>query len=206
MKFSENIQEVGLLIPDFIGFIFYKNSPRYFEAEIPKISPNIKKTGVFVNASFTEIKEKAQKHGLDFIQLHGNENPEFCASIERITEAKVIKAFALDNDFDFSILEKYKDSCSCFLFDTKGQHFGGNGTAFDWNILENYALEKNYFLSGGIGIEDIEKLFEFFQKDYSKKCFAIDVNSRFETSPGLKDVAKLKQFIQQLKENHEHKL
>ncbi|MCY1234885.1 N-(5'-phosphoribosyl)anthranilate isomerase [compost metagenome] len=206
MKFSENIQEIGLLAPDFMGFIFYEKSPRCFATEIPKINSAIKKTGVFVNASFTEIQEKVQKHGLEFIQLHGNETPEFCTTVERISEAKVINAFALGNDFDFSILEKYKDSCSYFLFDTKGQHFGGNGTAFDWNILENYALEKDYFLSGGIGIEDIEKLFEFFQKDYSKKCFAIDVNSRFETSPGLKDVAKLKQFIQQLKENHEHKL
>lgn len=206
MKFSENIQEIGLLAPDFMGFIFYEKSPRYFEAEIPKISPAIKKTGVFVNASFPEIQEKAQKHDLDFIQLHGNETPEFCTAIESFTRAKVIKAFALGNNFDFSILEKYKDSCSYFLFDTKGQHFGGNGTAFDWNILENYALEKEYFLSGGIGREDTKKLFEFFQKDYSKKCFAIDVNSRFETSLGLKDVARLKEFIQQLKENHEHKL
>lgn len=199
MKFSENIQEASQLPLDFMGFIFYDKSPRNFEGSIPKISPEIKKIGVFVNASFEEIQEKFKRYHLDFIQLHGDETPEFCTLIEN-TGSKVIKAFAVDNHFDFSLLESYKNACTYFLFDTKGKHVGGNGIPFDWDILKNYTARKEYFLSGGIGLEDNQKLSDFFKKEYSKKCFAIDVNSRFESSPGLKDISKLKEFTQQLTE------
>lgn len=200
MKFPENIKEVDQLSPDFLGFIFYEKSVRYFEGEIPEIHPDIKKVGVFVNASLEEIREKSKRYALNFIQLHGDETPEFCAMIENKVRVKVIKAFALDIHFDFRILDTYQASCSYFLFDTKGPHFGGNGTVFDWNILERYALNKKYFLSGGIGLETTENLSDFFEKDYSEKCIALDLNSRFEDSPGLKNSNKLKEFIELLKQ------
>ncbi|WP_233590160.1 phosphoribosylanthranilate isomerase [Flavobacterium microcysteis] len=200
MKFPENTKEISQLSPDFLGFIFYKKSPRYLEETIHEIVPNIKKVGVFVNASLEEIREKSKQYVLDYIQLHGDETPEFCAAVESSTSAKVIKAFALDSSFDFSILEPYQNSCSYFLFDTKGQHFGGNGIAFDWKILKKYTLSKNYFLSGGISLETVEKLIDFLKSDYSEKCFAIDLNSQFEDSPGLKNSSKLKEFMQLLKQ------
>lgn len=199
MKFPENILETSQLQPDFMGFIFYEKSPRNLETIIPEVSKEIKKVGVFVNPIYEEVQEKTKKYHLDFVQLHGNETPELCQKIEN-NLTKVIKAFSIDNSFDFSSLDNYKDKCSYFLFDTKGENFGGNGIAFDWSVLKNYILGKPYFLSGGISLENTEKLFDFLKKDYSKNCFAIDINSKFETSPGLKDVAKLKEFKQLLKE------
>jgi len=200
MKLQENIKEIGKLSPDFLGFIFYEKSARYFEGEIPEINPDIKKVGVFVNASLEEIQEKSKRYALDFIQLHGDETPEFCAKVENSVTAKIIKAFALDVHFDFSILEPYQNSCSYFLFDTKGQYFGGNGTTFDWNILKKYTLPKDYFLSGGIGLKTMEKLSDFLKKDYSEKCIALDLNSQFEDSPGLKNSDKINEFMQLLKQ------
>ena len=132
------------------------------------------------------------------MQLHGEERPDFCILIENIG-IKVIKAFSVDNKFNFNTLETYKNSCSYFLFDTKGNQYGGNGTVFDWNILENYSLNKPYFLSGGIGLENINALEEFSNKQYSKNCFGIDLNSRFEIEPGSKNPKTLKEFIQQIK-------
>lgn len=200
MKFPENTKEISQLSPDFLGFIFYKKSVRYFEGEISEINPDIKKVGVFVNASLEEIQEKSKQYALDYIQLHGDETPEFCATVESSTTAKVIKAFALDSNFDFSILEPYQNYCSYFLFDTKGQYFGGNGATFDWSILKKYTLPKEYFLSGGISLQTVEKLIEFLKSDYSEKCFALDLNSKFEDSPGLKNSSKLKEFMQLLKQ------
>lgn len=198
MKFPENILETSQLQPDFMGFIFYEKSPRNLDAKIPEVSNEIKKVGVFVNPAYEEVQEKIEKYDLDVVQLHGNETPEFCQMIEN-NLTKVIKAFSVDNSFDFSILDNYKNQCSYFLFDTKGESFGGNGIPFDWSILKKYTLEKPYFLSGGISLENTEKLFDFFKEDYSKNCFAIDINSKFEISPGLKDIAKLKEFKQLLK-------
>lgn len=200
MKYPENILETSQLLPNFMGFIFYENSPRNFTGKTPKLPKGIRKVGVFVNASYEEIQEKIKSHSLDLVQLHGNETPELCKEIER-KNTHVIKAFPIHKDFDFKILDIYFDSCTYFLFDTKGENYGGNGITFDWSILENYTLDKPYFLSGGISLENTPKLKEFLKKDYSKHCFAIDVNSQFEINPGLKDVAKLKAFTQQLKDN-----
>lgn len=200
MKLQENIKEISRLSPDFLGFIFYEKSARYFEGEIPEINPDIKKVGVFVNATIEEILQKSQQYALDYVQLHGDETPEFCAMIQNRIKVKVIKAFALDSHFDFGILELYQNNCSYFLFDTKGQHFGGNGIVFDWNILKKYTLDKKYFLSGGIGLETTEKLSNFLKSDYSEKCIALDLNSRFEDSPGLKNSRKLNEFMQLLKQ------
>ena len=198
MKFSENITEIATLLPDYLGFIFYEKSPRYLENNIPFLDKSIQKVGVFVNPTFEEVKEKVTQYKLDLVQLHGEEPEDFCTLIENIG-VKVIKAFSVDNLFNFNILETYKNSCSYFLFDTKGRKYGGNGTVFDWSILKNYSLDKPYFLSGGIGLEHTDAFEEFSKKEYAKNCISLDLNSRFEIEPGLKNLITLKEFIQQIK-------
>lgn len=199
MKFPDNISEIALLKPNYLGFIFYGKSPRNFENNIPNFPKSIKKVGVFVNASLEEIEDTVHKYQLDFVQLHGDESPEFCEIIENKI-SKVIKAFSIDKDFNFNQLHYYINTCSYFLFDTKGINYGGNGLTFDWSILEDYHLDKPYFLSGGIGTENIEKVKLFLDKEYSKNCIAIDCNSKLETSPGLKSTEKTKQLINAFKE------
>ena len=144
---------------------------------------------------FSAINGVKRDFTVKLIQLHGDETPEFCALIETKL-VKVIKAFNIHNKFNFSDLENYFNSCSYYLFDTKGANYGGNGIAFDWSILENYHLDKQYFLSGGIGIENISDLKIFLQKEYSKNCIAIDCNSKFEIKPGMKNPKTLKEFTQ----------
>lgn len=199
MKSPENISEIALLKPDYLGFIFYDQSPRYFENVIPDLDKSIKKVGVFVDATYEEIEEKVIQYKLDLVQLHGNESADFCASIEN-NLSKVIKSFSIDNYFYFNILSNYNMTCSYFLFDTKGSNYGGNGIAFDWNLLRSYHLDKPYFLSGGISLENLAELKSFQQKEYSKHCHAIDLNSKFETEPGIKNQETLNKFITSLKE------
>lgn len=199
MKYPKNIEEIALLQPDFLGYIFYEKSARFFENTIPIIDNSIQKVGVFVNATYAEIEEKVNRHKLDLVQLHGEETPELCAEIET-NLVKVIKAFSLDNKFNFNILKEYKNSCSYFLFDTKGKQYGGNGVTFDWNILENYSFDKPYLLSGGIGIENTAALKEFLKKEYAKNCFAIDLNSKFEIEPGIKNAITITTFILNIKQ------
>lgn len=199
MKFPENITEIAALQPDYLGFIFYDKSPRYVSEKLPEINAEIKKVGVFVNAEFAEIMQNAKEYELDFIQLHGDETPEFCKKIEQ-QSLKVIKAFNLSNTFNFSLLNNYIASCSHFLFDAKGAAYGGNGETFDWQLLETYNLEKTYFLSGGIGLENATDLEVFMKNEYAKNCIAIDLNSRFEIKPGFKNKTTLKDFIQQIKQ------
>ncbi|MCF6128872.1 phosphoribosylanthranilate isomerase [Flavobacterium sp. AS60] len=199
MKFTENISEIVELQPDYLGFIFYEKSPRNFENTIPNIDKSIQKVGVFVNASFEIIQEKVKQHELDLVQLHGDESPEFCHLLLQ-NKFKVIKAFSIDNQFNFNTLNNYTNYCDHFLFDTKGTNYGGNGITFDWSVLENYHLDKPYFLSGGIGAENIEEVKSFLSKDYSKNCIAIDCNSKLELSPGLKSTEKTNQLINAFKE------
>lgn len=199
MKFTENITEIAALQPDYLGFIFYDKSSRNFKNEIPALNQSIQKVGVFVNATFEEIQEKVTRHQLDVVQLHGDESPDFCLKIETIS-VKVIKSFLIDKQFNFNDLEKYKNTCSYFLFDTKGKQYGGNGEVFDWRLLKEYNTDKPYFLSGGIGPKSEVDLKTFFQKDYAEKCVAIDLNSQFETAPGFKNTETLKIFMQNLKQ------
>lgn len=199
MKFPDNISEIASLQPDYLGFIFYEKSPRNFENTIPNIDKSIQKVGVFVNASFEIIQEKVKQYGLNLIQLHGDESPEFCHSLQQ-NKFKVIKAFSIDNQFNFNNLTNYYFYCDYFLFDTKGTNYGGNGITFDWSALKNYHLDKPYFLSGGIGTENIKEVKSFLSKEYSKNCIAIDCNSKLEISPALKSTEKTKQLINAFKE------
>jgi phosphoribosylanthranilate isomerase len=192
MKYPNNILEVSQLLPDYLGFIFYEKSSRFFDGEIPEIPKSIKKVGVFVNESSDNINSKIKKYDLDLIQLHGNESPEFCKNL-RQKNIEIIKVFSVDDDFDFEVLNQYENVCDYFLFDTKGKLHGGNGITFNWQILEKYKSKKPLFLSGGIGIDEIEKI-----KTLNLPIFAIDVNSKFEIEPGLKNKQLLQEFITQL--------
>ena len=189
LKDPENIRQVAALKPDYMGFIFYPESKRFVGDDfvMPTFSPEIKKVGVFVNASASFIIDKVDEHKLDLIQLHGDETSEFCEVLNHIVP--VIKAFGLDETFEFENLESYKSKCTYFLFDTKTKKYGGSGKQFDWKILEKYDNSVPFFLSGGVGIEEIEKV------QCSKfKVYGADVNSKFENDFGLKDIEKLKKI------------
>ena len=192
MKFPENIPEVGSLLPDFMGFIFWEKSSRYFDSEIPMLPKSIKKVGVFVDESIEIIQSKIDKYNLDCVQLHGNESVKFCQKL-KVLPIEIIKEFSIKDNFDFEILKEFESVCDYFLFDTKGELPGGNGTTFDWNVLKKYPSSKPFFLSGGIGIEEIKVL-----KEYKLPIYGIDVNSKFETEPGLKNTELLKSFQSQI--------
>jgi phosphoribosylanthranilate isomerase len=188
MKYPENILEVSQLLPDYLGFIFWEKSSRYFDGEIPEINKSIKKVGVFVDATSEEIISKIKKYDLNVIQLHGNENPEFCRNL-KMENIEIIKVFSVNDDFNFSILKPFENACDYFLFDTKGKLPGGNGITFNWQILQHYKSTKPFFLSGGIGLDDIKNI-----KKLNLPIYAIDVNSKFEVEAGLKNIELLKSF------------
>jgi len=188
MKYPENILEVGSLLPDYMGFIFWEKSARYFDGIIPNLPKSIKKVGVFVNAAADDILEKIAKHDLQAVQLHGQESVAFCLDLKNKmgSAIQIIKVFSVTDDFDFSVLEPFETACDYFLFDTKGKLPGGNGIAFDWKVLEKYPSKKPFFLSGGIGIEEMHAINEILKTNLP--IHAIDVNSKFETEPGLKNI------------------
>lgn len=201
MKEADNIREVAKLHPDYMGFIFYDKTPRNFDIEMPQIPSEVKKTGVFVNAKIDDILKKLRKYDLKAIQLHGNESPEFCGELNtllREVQVELIKVFSVGEDFNFETIKAYEAVVDYFLFDTKGKNKGGNGTVFNWEILKEYPSEKPFFLSGGIGLEQlsaVKELQNYFQeKGKEDKLYAIDVNSKFEDKPGLKNIEKLKKL------------
>lgn len=203
-----NADEVAGLQPDYLGFIFWEPSKRYFDGIIPQIDSSTKKIGVFVNADSNTVIEKVHQFNLNGIQLHGKESPEYCDALRRklvsidleknSEQIQVIKVFSIKDNFDFKTLDPYEKVCDYYLFDTKGKLPGGNGYTFNWGLLENYPSTKPYFLSGGIGPEEVESIKAFIQRPEAKYCHAIDVNSRFEIKPGLKDIEKLKKFKEAL--------
>ena len=192
LKFESNILGLSKLKPDYMGFIFWEKSKRLVIGSTPNLSKTkIKKTGVFVNADFEKIKDKVRVHKLEAIQLHGFESPEFCEKIKNLG-VEIIKAFSIDGNFNFKILEEYELCSDYFLFDTKGKSPGGNGISFDWEILRNYKYEKKFFLSGGIGIESISAIKKI--KNLSLPLFCVDINSKFELNPGEKNIELIKSF------------
>lgn len=199
MRDAVNLEQVAALNPDFIGFIFYDKSLRYvgddFEVDVMKMVPKtIRKVGVFVNASIDYILRNVKKYDLQFVQLHGNETPDFCKSL-KMRGVSIIKAFSVDSSFNFSMLNNYKPHCDFFLFDTKGELPGGNGVRFDWSVLSRYDNDKPFFLSGGIGVDELDDL----QNLQGMKLYGIDINSKIELAPGLKDVDTLKEIMTRLK-------
>ncbi|WP_316829050.1 phosphoribosylanthranilate isomerase [Pedobacter miscanthi] len=199
MRLAANIAAVAELQPDYLGFIFYEKSPRLISevsAELIKYIPSeIKTVGVFVNEELEKVKEKVILLKLKAVQLHGNESPAFCESLKSdFASLEVIKSFGIDEDFDFSTLEPYLNVADYFLFDTKTKAHGGSGKTFNWPILANYTYSKPYFLSGGIDLEHTTAI----KNIQDERLFAIDINSRFEIEPGLKDVEQIKEFIKEM--------
>lgn len=197
MKYPENIREIATLQPDYMGFIFWEKSPRFLDNSIPDIPEKIKKTGVFVNAPSAYIHEKINQYGLHAIQLHGKEKPNDIAHFQN-QKIEVIKAFNVDKNFDFGILEDYDAVCDFYLFDAKGKLPGGNGYAFDWEVLKKYKSSKPFFLSGGISIDETEKIKAI--KNLDLPLYAIDINSKFEEIPGLKNLNKLTIFKNEIEQ------
>ncbi|MBB6269910.1 phosphoribosylanthranilate isomerase [Pedobacter cryoconitis] len=190
MKVPANIAEVIALQPDYTGFIFYPGSKRFIADPDPLLIRNIpaaiKTTGVFVNEELEKVKSAILKYDLKAVQLHGHESADYCAALKG--HAEVIKAFGIDADFDFSKLDAYIAQVDYFLFDTQTPDHGGSGKTFSWQLLKHYKNETPYFLSGGIGIEQLAEL----ENIKDERLYAIDVNSRFELSPGLKDIGLLR--------------
>ena len=191
MRSHENILALSDLKPDYMGFIFWKPSKRFVSTTTPTLPSNIKKTGVFVDETFDEIKSLIETHQLQAIQLHGNENPAFCDRLKDLN-VEIIKVFSIKKDFDFSALAPYENVCDYFLFDTKGELPGGNGYAFDWEMLKSYPSSKPFFLSGGIGMDQLADLEDIFKLNLP--LYAIDVNSKFESEAGMKKIELLKDF------------
>ena len=199
LRDADNLKEIAALEPDFVGFIFYDQSPRFvgdeLDADVVKALPrSIRKVGVFVNASPDYILRSVKKYDFQYVQLHGNETPEYCRSLQN-RGINIIKAFRVDESFNFSMLNNFKAQCDFFLFDAKGDQPGGNGVTFDWSILNRYDNEKPFFISGGIGLDNLDQL------DALKgmKLYGVDVNSQVEIAPGVKDIAKVKELIARLR-------
>lgn len=198
MREPANIGGLSMLNPDYMGFIFYEASKRFageLDADALKVIPaGIKTTGVFVNASAEDILSTCSKYSFAAVQLHGNESPELCRTL-RETGMEVIKAFGIDESFDFSLLDAYAGFVDYFLFDTKTTGHGGSGETFNWDILNHYSLNIPYFLSGGLSASNIYKTMEI----EDDRFYALDLNSRFEISPGLKDIKLLESAINTIK-------
>ena len=197
MKYKKNIVSVAALQPNYLGFIFYDKSSRFFESEIPELPNSIKKTGVFVNEKIETVNHLTKRHSLKAVQLHGSESPEYC-KILRESNVKIIKVFSIKDTFNFDALTPYEGIVDYFLFDTKGKLPGGNGYTFNWDVLKAYPSTTPYFLSGGIGINEVENIKAFKKSPASKYCYAIDVNSKFEIEPGLKNINELEKFKHEL--------
>ena len=215
MREPQNIREVAALAINWIGFIFYERSKRFVEQSPTEqqatdceqravntgakqlstatCQQSPKKVGVFVNATIESMMEKASAYKLDYLQLHGNESPETCHTLQK-RGYSLIKTFPIASKDDFEKTKEYEGRVDYFLFDTKCESYGGSGKRFDWSILTEYKGETPFLLSGGIRPENAEAIRNFRHP----RLAGIDLNSGFEIEPGLKDVDKLKNFIQQI--------
>ena len=196
MKYTQNGQEVEKLDVDFLGYIFYAPSKR-FVGETPEpglFNTEKPKVGVFVDENAFEILALSRNLGFEWVQLHGKENPKTCQLLKR-QGLKIIKAFSVDENFDFENTLPYEKVANYFLFDTKTENHGGSGQKFNWSVLDKYDGHIPFFLSGGIGPEDAETIL----KINHPKITGVDVNSGFEDEPGLKNTEKLEKIIQEIK-------
>lgn len=197
----KQLQQLDGLDIDFAGLIFYPESPRYVgdklnKKEVKKADFDLKKAGVFVNPEMIDVLDAIDDYGLEVVQLHGDESPEMCEDLS--SEVEVIKAFRITGNEDIDkLVAPYDAVCDYYLFDTGGlkESFGGTGQQFDWNILSKAKIEKPFFLSGGIGVEDAAKVKAFKHPD----LFGVDINSKFESAPGVKDMKLILQFKQAMK-------
>ena len=182
----QQAHEISQLV-DYVGFIFHPGSPRFVSQSYP--SMKAKKVGVFVNVPLQELIQTALLEKLDSVQLHGSESPEYCAAMKE--QVQVIKSFGVDADFDFDQLKAYEPYVDYFLFDTKTPKHGGSGKQFDWRLLKQYQGANPFILSGGLRPESLPQI----QEVNHPKLTGIDLNSGFETQPGIKNLLLLKQFL-----------
>jgi phosphoribosylanthranilate isomerase len=204
MTKAEQVLQLDELGVEFAGFIFYPKSPRYVlshmsKEQLKKIKgKHINKVGVFVNTPVEEVLQMVDACGLYLVQLHGDENPRYCEQIANYVT--VIKAFRLREGEEILWRAKdYQEAADMFLFDTEGAGYGGTGKKFNWDLLKGGNVRKPFFLSGGIQPEDEALLKEFEKEPVAKDLFAIDINSKFELAPGLKDMDKIESFIKAIK-------
>lgn len=190
----KNISDLDEVKIHFIGLNFYHKSKRFIDHSQAYLLSNYKrhpKVGVFVNARIQYLFDMVKIYGLDFVQLHGNESPEYVEEVMKVV--KVIKVFSIESKEDFELVYQYKN-CDYFLFDTKTPEYGGSGKMFDWNLLKHYTADTKFFLAGGIGIDSLERI-----KELNHPAFhGLDINSAFEKQPGLKDVELIIKFLKQL--------
>ncbi|AFM06010.1 phosphoribosylanthranilate isomerase [Bernardetia litoralis DSM 6794] len=207
MRDVQNIEQIASLCPDFLGFIFYPRSKRYVRQSdlstedldklLPKNLPtSIKRVGVFVESPNVEVEKIVKQWKLDFVQLHGNESPIFCKKLKG-KGIKIIKVFSIGKEgISIPMMREYEDFVDYFLFDTQTPEYGGSGNKFDWDTLKTYNLETPFMLSGGISLEDVEKLKGYIHH----KCIGFDVNSKFESTPAYKNPVLVEEFINLMKE------
>lgn len=197
MREAQNIAEVARLAPDLMGFIFYEPSPRYAGAMPPEaldaLSPQTKRVGVFVDAAHAAILDVAHRFALDLVQLHGAETPEMCVELRR--SFGVIKAFGVASCEDVERTAAYEGSCDYYIFDTAAPAHGGTGRKFDHSLLGSYRGDTPWLLSGGLGPDDAAHL----ASNIPALCAGFDINSRFETAPGMKNPEEIKQFMKTVK-------
>ena len=192
MREADNIREVERLGIDMMGLIFWPRSSRYVSEKPDYLPIYCKRVGVFVDEDIELVKRTAYEYQLDMIQLHGHERPDY---IRQLNGWKVIKAFNIATAADFALTEAYEGVADIFLFDTKGKSVGGNGEKFDWSVLSEYRGETPFLLSGGISPDDAGRVNKFCHK----RCIGIDLNSRFETAPGFKDIMALRRFLKNVR-------
>lgn len=197
------MHQLGELGVEFAGMIFYHKSPRFILRHltgelVKRAKLKVYKVGVFVNASYDEMMNHVENFGLDMVQLHGDESPRFCEQVSNYIQT--IKAFRISEDDNIAWkIKDYYDACDMYMFDTMGAGYGGTGKKFDWNMLKDVNIGKPFFLSGGIEPTDAAAVKEFAKQPVAKDLFALDVNSRFEESQGVKDIALIKKFLSELR-------
>jgi phosphoribosylanthranilate isomerase len=195
-KQLQTLEELGV---DFAGLIFYEGSKRFVGDKLGNQKSTIKnlkinKVGVFVNVAVADIRQTINDYGLSYVQLHGDESPEFCNELKEFVP--VIKVIRINGETNLTVeLQKFENACDYFLFDTDSRQYGGSGRKFNWEVLQSAKIIRPFFLSGGIGLQDIEEMKTF----QHSMLFAIDVNSRFETSPGVKDLKQVETFLEAIK-------
>ncbi|MCB0502151.1 MAG: phosphoribosylanthranilate isomerase [Bacteroidetes bacterium] len=205
IKYQRDLESIIPLQPDYLGFIFYPKSARCMRQtlstdDVKLVPKSIKKVGVFVNEDITELLKMIKSYQLDGIQLHGDESPEYLSELQNILKdvhlkVEVIKAFGIDPAFDLQKLNDYKQYCNYFLFDTKTPKYGGSGLQFDWNLISDYDNELSLWMSGGMDVEDVKKLMSVVHLNMA----VIDMNSKLETEPGVKDIVKVKKAIDEVR-------
>lgn len=190
MREPDNIRDVEALHPDMMGFICWEKSPRYVAA-VPSYLPKCQRVCVFVNPSINYALQMADSLKADYIQLHGSETPELCHELKQATGLKIIKAISVSSIADIEKSKEYQGVADILLFDTKCATVGGSGVKFDWSVIENYDGTTPFLLSGGITPGDAEAILSIAHPMFA----GVDLNSGFESSPAVKDISKLKNFI-----------